>query len=195
MQILDYLQSLPEELVKELSDQCVKYGKDYLNARGDKKKLTKLVKKIYKVLDENIAESIIDISVSCKSKCSYCCHTYVKITEDEAQVIKNHCKHYNIPINLDVIKKQSNYCFENWPIDKDLSKCVFLNDIGECSIYSMRPMSCRKYYVKSKPELCDTSTGKHKVQILFNIEAELFVAGIFNVCNIDSIPRQLLKYF
>lgn len=189
----DFFKNLTLEQIDTMTAFKDAYGSMYLKSlTSQKRSRVKAVKRIHKIMDENILAFSKKNPTTCRKGCSYCCHVYIYSTIDEAQAIVNYCKHNNLEIDKEILLQQSKYTREVWP-DQEHSKCIFLDQKSECSIYPIRPMTCRKFFVASDPELCDTSTGIHRVKILHNIEVELMTAGVYEVRDTNSLPRQLLK--
>lgn len=115
------------------------------------------IEQVLKVQRENGLES----KVSCKKGCSDCCYQEVWITGDEADLLAFKIRE-GIEIDLERLKKQAQIQnTEAWlDIPKQDRKCVFLSDQNLCRVYDYRPISCRKYFVQSPPEMCADIRGK-----------------------------------
>jgi Fe-S-cluster containining protein len=124
-----------------------------------------------------IAQSLVDQSIdvakfkvpefkpTCRAGCSACCHKMIDITESEAMLISEAIKRKIVTIDFKKLKKQSNFIKNNTDDDdvwvnqaKADSKCVFVDDSNNCSIYKIRPNACRSYFVASDPSLCDVNS-------------------------------------
>ena len=156
------------------------------------------MKAFYEAFDELQAEKVE--GVSCRKGCHFCCRINVTISQDEAAVIAQYCKVHNISISKEYLEEQLRY---GW---KEIAStpagwCAFLKN-GQCSIYSARPMACRKYHVASAPELCDTvrfpSSEGHRVSIpvftVPEIEASAFYAVVDKVGKSGRLPEMLLPF-
>ncbi len=133
--------------------------------------LTKVVKLFYSELDEELSK----INTVCLKGCSYCCYHPIYVTQLEGSYVEDHLI-TNIGLSLfETIQGQwlewYNKCerrnlFFNYPefhikerIDRDNKyymsdiKCPFLIN-RECTIYDVRPIICRTYFVKKNPEYC-----------------------------------------
>jgi hypothetical protein len=66
--------------------------------------------------------------------------------------------------------------------------CPFLDKkLGECRVYSSRPLACRTYYVVSDPANCSPDKPGAEVQIIDPVEATLpAIEGIAKTT--ESIP-------
>jgi Fe-S-cluster containining protein len=182
--------TLPNEVQETLGKVISQYGENYVKAiNPTNRSKTKAAKIMHKLIDKSTEEFLKSNHASCKKGCAYCCYVYVEITIDEALAIKNYCIQNNLHIDKETLKKQSALKAEHW----GHNKCVFLDENNTCSIYEVRPMTCRKYYVASEPKLCDVTTGTHKIAILHNIDVEMMTAGIFRVRDTGSLSQQLLK--
>lgn len=71
-----------------------------------------------------------EVSVPCNG-CTACCrspHVTVKLTHDEARQLRSRVHNEAV-----VLEKKEN------------GECVYMNDDGRCSIYDIRPQTCRLY--------------------------------------------------
>lgn len=135
---------------------------------------------------------------TCRKGCSFCCRQEVIINLDEAELVLESAREKNYKIDWEKVKRQAET--SSWkelsPEDK---KCVFLSqngqsEYGECSVYNYRPAACRKYFVVSNPELCDTEKNPgQKVARIFNLQAEILTTAMWNAQQSGSMPEVLLK--
>ncbi|SHI36064.1 hypothetical protein SAMN02745163_00088 [Clostridium cavendishii DSM 21758] len=131
------------------------------------------LKNIYKKADEGI--SIFEKYASCQKGCGSCCKLYLECTPIEAELIRKYListkskeelekisdiireklEILNPPLNSHelTVEEKNLKCLEY--IEKK-EKCVFLNDSNACSIYEVRPLSCRKFIVFSDSKKCDS---------------------------------------
>lgn len=190
MDALTFFLNLPKEIQEALNEIISKYGKNYLKSiNATNRSRVKAARKMHEIMDKSVSDFLKENPTTCRKGCAYCCHVYVETTIDEALSIKNYCHQHNITIDKEALEKQKNLELNTW----NGRKCVFLSDDNTCSIYEVRPMICRKYYVSSEPKLCDVTTGINKIAILHNIDVEVMAAGIFRVRDAGSLPQQLLK--
>ncbi|MBK8368183.1 MAG: YkgJ family cysteine cluster protein [Bacteroidetes bacterium] len=130
-----------------------------------------LIKKIYTDIDRFIGTQ----SNCCKKGCAYCCHQQIEVMNVEKEVINEFITSELSDQTKEIIKENLNvwldYFDSNTPDNKTLDgndvfkdfgskaakdglKCPFLID-NLCSIYEMRPMTCRVHIVESEPEFCN----------------------------------------
>jgi len=165
--------------------------------------MTEFMKAFYESLDDTIAQSIArdkGTAISCKKGCHFCCRQSVVISAGEAELIAEYCKERGINIPKDYLEEQLKYDWKEIAV-KDVGWCVFLKG-GECSIYPVRPLACRKYFVASPPEQCDTvkfpSSKGHRVAVAVytwpEIEASAFAALMSERGKSRRLPEMLMKY-
>jgi Fe-S-cluster containining protein len=138
------------------------------------KKEIELVKKATQNLNKTLDVIIADIPSCCKEGCDYCCYQSIEVLNWEADLIENYVKN-NLTIEiLEQVKENHKNWIEfyndNTPdveilsikeafedfidvIDNHNLACPFLID-KRCSIYPVRPISCRTHFVQDSPELC-----------------------------------------
>ncbi|WP_017497215.1 YkgJ family cysteine cluster protein [Flavobacterium sp. WG21] len=109
----------------------------------------------------------------CKKGCSFCCHQNIQIIHSEELVITEYLEYKvsneikaKIKVQLtkwleyfnlntpDRILEQSDIVRFEKQISADRIPCPFLIE-GNCSIYPVRPLTCRTHIVDSHPEACD----------------------------------------
>jgi len=91
--------------------------------------------------------------IRCRAGCSYCCHLKVSASMAEIMVIVDHlrkegrledCLERLAAAGDDLIEDGSR---EEWWWAENRIPCLFLNqDKGLCTIYEVRPFSCRGYH-------------------------------------------------
>lgn len=129
------------------------------------------------------------VNAACKKGCAYCCNIQVSISKPEAEIIIDHCRANNIKIDFNYLEKQR-YLNEQSHAKSDASKCVFLKD-NVCSIYNVRPFSCRNYYVVSKPVNCDAVRFPHgRTVVLLDDEREAIRGAVMTYLNKRKIADQ-----
>lgn len=108
---------------------------------------------VYKLIDDANKKVNIDKEIQCgRQECSFCCHDLILGSKEEVLAIAGYVKKNNIPVNT-----SANQTKDNW---NNLSfkdrACPMLKD-GKCSIYSHRPIVCRKHNVLkgTNPEMCN----------------------------------------
>jgi Fe-S-cluster containining protein len=96
--------------------------------------------------------------ISCKAGCSACCHQKVDLGTFEAALIEAYLKENRIAVDTERLRKQTEALkgepgsYEKLPFED--RRCVFLSAGQTCSIYSVRPLMCRRHFVQSDPALC-----------------------------------------
>lgn len=143
---------------------------------------------IHKALDKAVESSLRDpggLDISCKKRCSYCCHIHVAADENEAALLYDWVKRSGYKIDMERLRKQAattsdaTYNKELGPHD---SRCVFLGKDGLCAAYSVRPASCRKYFVVNNPKDCSPYKGPDRgVQTVFIPEGEIIVSAALSI--------------
>lgn len=147
----------------------------------------------YHTIDNILKDEFASNKSSCHDcKAAYCCHQPVTLCTDEVIAIIAYCKEMNIPIPKKYLKKQLKIKEKEWAISES-SVCVFLKD-NRCSIYPVRPSSCRTYHVKTLSKFCNA-----KEYINFNLvfysstKAEIIkMAMTSEGGKIDLMPQLIL---
>lgn len=128
--------------------------------------------------------------ISCRKGCAHCCHLRVSVSVPEAELIKEYCKEKDIPISRSYLKKQRHYTDETHHLAEN-SACVFLGPDNACKIYPVRPFSCRKYFVVSRPHLCNAKQyPRGEVAVIADNNAECMASAFLEDL---SLPQALLK--
>jgi Fe-S-cluster containining protein len=160
-------------------------------AAGFNERIQEEVNKLFE--DVSFAEKI-----TCKSGCSFCCHQYVVVTDDEAKLIIEYCREVNIQIDWDSIERKANLNSQN---EHDYSKipylerkCTFLGDDNKCKIYKHRPAVCRKLYVTNDPKMCDSSVSSFgSVMWATSTMAEIITSAMYNATKSGQMDQMLLE--
>lgn len=127
--------------------------------------------------------------IQCKAGCTACCFIDVDVSEDEAAMIIDYCKKNDIAIDKTYLNEQAAVGRKSYSA---LSRCVFLKD-NLCTIYPVRPIACRKHWVKTDPALCDFSKNIiNQVGGFFNINTEILASAMLNVSVILPFEKALL---
>jgi Fe-S-cluster containining protein len=116
------------------------------------------VKEFYEVFDDAVQQE--KTLVSCSKGCHFCCRQNVHVYKSEAAVIAEYCREHDIEIPKAYLKEQMKYGWRELA-QTEVGWCTFLKN-GNCSIYSVRPISCRNYFVVSNPKFCDIVTYPSK---------------------------------
>ena len=113
----------------------------------------------HKYMDVENEASGVPQKSSCKAGCSFCCHQRIMVIEEEIDLILSEIKKRNMKLDMDRLKKQSKLNKNEYFAAKNKdTKCVFLQENGQCGIYEVRPSSCRNYFVQSDPKYCNSET-------------------------------------
>ena len=124
-------------------------------------------------------QKIPGFNISCTKGCWYCCQLNVLITEVEAKKIVAYLNE-NKTIKL---------------IDRNDSRCPFLNDENACNIYPVRPLICRKTLVSSNPLFCNTRNGEnHDVQLKTDVRVEALVTAFWQFSHTKDIREFFFRY-
>jgi len=67
---------------------------------------------------------------------------------------------------------------EFWAQPKALSKCIFLSDKGECTVYQERPVDCRLLNVVSNPKNCAKENPNDEVEEFVSLDGEAVYAAL-----------------
>lgn len=131
------------------------------------------LKEVYKKVDKGIKP--FERYAPCQRGCGSCCNLYLECTPVEAELIRKHIlstrekeeiERLNLVIkeklekltpklNSHELKEEEKR--EQWlKYAEKKEKCIFLNEENACSIYEVRPLSCRKFIVFSEAEKCNT---------------------------------------
>jgi Putative zinc- or iron-chelating domain len=148
-------------------------------------------KEIFKAVDGFFIAAADDTKkdIQCKEGCTACCFIEIDVSGDEVAAIINYCRENGIEIDREYLTKQA---VAGRKIYSDLSRCVFLKD-NLCSIYPVRPVACRKHWVKTDPVLCDFSKNIiNPVGKYFDINTEILASALLNVDETGSLENMLL---
>jgi len=191
----DHLASLIEQPEnQETIDQILKLitgYKDQLRNLNAKNNIA-TIKEVYKAIDNffNAAPEENKKGIQCKTGCTACCFIDLDVSADEAATIISYCNENAIEIDKDYLEKQSAVGRKKY---SELSRCVFLKD-DLCNIYSVRPVACRKHWVKTDPLLCDFSKNiSNPVGGYFDINTEILASAVLNVGETGSFEKMMLN--
>jgi Fe-S-cluster containining protein len=191
----DHLAALMEDPEnQETIDQILKLLKGYKdqlrNLRAQHTIAT--IKEVYKAIDNFFTNAPEENKkgIQCKTGCTACCFIDVDISFDEVDTIINYCRENAIEIDKEYLKKQAAVGRKKY---SEVSRCVFLKD-NMCSIYPVRPIACRKHWVKTDPSLCDFSRNvSHPVGNYFDINTEILASAVLNVGGTGSFENMMLS--
>lgn len=102
----------------------------------------------------------------CKAGCSACCHTQVSVTKEEAELLyENLLGNASIDIDKLLLQAQAqNSSQQFYKLSFKERGCVFLDEVGNCQVYSDRPAVCRTNAVVGSSDQC-MSSGASNVAI------------------------------
>ena len=191
----DHLVSLMENSEnQETIDQILKLINGYKDqlSRLRAQNQTGTIKEVYKAIDNffNAAPEENKKEIKCKTGCTACCFIDVAVSADEAAAIINYCRENAIEIDKEYLEKQDVVGRKSY---SDLSRCVFLKD-DLCSVYPVRPIACRKHWVKTDPSLCDFSKNIiNQVGGYFDVNTEILASAVLNVGETGSFEKMMLN--
>lgn len=142
---------------------------------------------------EMLATSPHAKDVKCGKGCAGCCQLNVDITKKEAQLLAHWMDEQGIEIDLQKLERQAATVPATWnELSIEDRRCVFLGEDNACKVYEHRPGVCRKYFVVTDPEFCDSVRHPdHEVGILFDLEAELMQAAAFKAHGVGGLATML----
>lgn len=149
-------------------------------------------RQVYKAIDDLFLKAPEENKkeIQCKAGCTACCFIDVDVSGDEAATIINYCRENDISIDRDYLLKQAAVGRKSY---SELSRCVFLKD-DLCSIYPVRPIACRKHWVKTDPALCDFSKNIiNQVGGYFDVNTEILASAILNVEETGPLEKMILS--
>lgn len=145
-------------------------------------------------IDQGLKEDSVGKTVKCGKGCSFCCYLLVDVNKHEASLIKEWSEYNGVNIDWKKAERLSGETQESWknlPVAE--KRCQFLTKGGECSIYDVRPASCRKHMVITEPELCDTTKPGNMIGKYNNVVAEIIASAMFNATQSGSISKMLME--
>ena len=128
--------------------------------------------------------------VRCGKGCTHCCHVWVGITKDEAELLADKVRTGTARPDPERMELQSRW---ESPLDflgkpREQSACVFLGPDGACTVYEDRPSICRSLLVVSDPELCRLPDDTRKTSPVSCLQVELLVSAALSVDAEDDPP-------
>jgi hypothetical protein len=149
-------------------------------------------RQVYKAIDDFFLKAPEENKkeIQCKAGCTACCFIDVDVSGDETATIINYCRENDISIDRDYLLKQATVGRKSY---SELSRCVFLKD-DLCSIYPVRPIACRKHWVKTDPALCDFSKNIiNQVGGYFDVNTEILASAMLNVDENGPLEKMILS--
>ena len=147
-------------------------------------------------LHKNKPENIF-FKITCKKSCGYCCNLNVDITREEAVLITDCAIKENVRIDYKLLKRQSLLTKDHWiKQNKELRKCIFLDENNNCKIYEFRPNNCRKFLSIDSVEVCK-QCYENKAEGFNRFTAplvEALITAIMTATETNSMSKMLLEY-
>jgi Fe-S-cluster containining protein len=179
---------------------CFDFYHEQLGRVGEQGKPLDVAYTIHLKIDEHVdamlATSRHAKDVTCRKGCAACCHTYVGIFPHEARLLREVAAEAGIEIDEARLARQAEKTEATWlELSPEDRRCVFLGDDRACQVYEHRPNACRKYLVKSEPELCDVDKYRGgDVTVVYSLEAEIVHSAAMTVFGrgSDSMAVSLL---
>lgn len=132
----------------------------------------------------------------CKSGCTACCHTQISITQDEAELLAQKI-HEGLDVNLDLLRIQAQVgdnSIEFYKLGYEDRRCIFLDEVGFCKVYSDRPSVCRTNAVLGEPDQCDTSVELKPLRLVKTPESDMVIfAAYLHAKDCGSLPSMVNK--
>ena|SRR3990167_8286133 len=173
---------------KEVKKVAVYYKNELSKPNPDK-----FIGKLYAKVDQIVKESVKPGSVSCSKGCSHCCYQAVNISKSKALYILNNTERIELDTKL-LVKQLPLTTYQEWhELPYADRKCIFLQD-NKCSIYDIRPIACRKYFVKSLPDDCDSQANPNRRVINMTINpVEKMASALINAEENGLLPAMIQK--
>ena len=129
----------------------------------------------------------------CKLGCSYCCHIRVEATDPEIFGIARRIRQRPAAEVAVVIEKLQRHATERSVGGGDTRQCcAFLVD-AQCTIYEVRPATCRKAHSLSVKQ-CETLSPEIPQNLKLLVEADAMMAGTaeaYRDCKLHAAAHEL----
>ena len=121
--------------------------------------------------------------VRCGKGCAHCCHLWVGITRDEADLLAARVRAGTAHADEARLELQRHWSSPLDFIGKPVAQaaCVFLGPEGACSVYEDRPSACRSRLVVSDPDFCRGLDPAQATTTVTNPELEILVCAALTV--------------
>jgi Fe-S-cluster containining protein len=132
--------------------------------------------------------------IACKKGCGFCCFVNVDINEDEAELILGYIQEKQIPINLELLRKQAtkrDKTYNELPVAE--RKCTFLGKDMTCNIYEHRPAACRKFFALDTNEVCAKGDEGAVHELFGSLMLEVLQTAIYQGARTENMPKLLLE--
>lgn len=148
------------------------------------------------MIDSVMEKQNMSKGASCKKGCSFCCHVNVQVTNSEAKQLAGLIKSGAVEVDMALLHEQAVFVGNDYEYavqPREKNRCVFLGSDGACRVYDKRPTNCRKYLVRSDPQVCNTVGGRP--EIVASLEVETMASGFADLDqNFDHLPKSVLRY-
>lgn len=130
--------------------------------------------------------------ISCKAGCSACCHQKVDLGAFEGALIEKYLHDNPIAVDKDRLRRQAEALkgeagsYEKLPFEE--RRCVFLSADQTCSIYSVRPLMCRRHFVQSDPSIC-RSEEIFRLEMEVNPDTDAYLSAYVTRNATRSLPE------
>lgn len=129
--------------------------------------------------------------ISCKAGCSACCHQKVDLGAFEAELIEKYLQDKPLALDKERLRKQTEALKGEAGTYERLSfedrRCVFLSAEQTCSIYSVRPLMCRRHFVQSDPAIC-RSEDFSRLEMDVNPDTDAYLSAYVTRNATRSLP-------
>jgi Fe-S-cluster containining protein len=178
-----------------------------LRAAHSLQEALRVLAQAYSIHDHYVAQFIADNNVllACHDGCDFCCYYRVAVSAHEILIIAEHIKakwpkkeQNALILRLDEHSRTVSDMRKEEQISTNI-KCPLLKD-SRCSIYSIRPLGCRRHhaqnvegckYLHENPKnMQDRGTCHHE---LFHAigQIEEAIGAIFSACHYDTNSYEL----
>ena len=161
-------------------------------AKADERK--RVVLRVFQGCDESAERTLAQLAQrgvvpSCRSGCSHCCSLEIPLSRAEAEVLVGWLHEHRTAAEIDQIRERlrawlvwyrtelprleaagmsrSDAFFRHAP------KCALLVD-NTCSVYPVRPTTCRNHFVSSPVAECDPATGSGDPALILDVAKASF---------------------
>lgn len=160
------------------------------------------IETLHKAADDDIKATVDPKKVSCSRGCSYCCYIAVNVSESEALLILEKYKASGILFDAPdkaktekrIEKQLDCKTWEDWDqLPYADRQCMFLQN-NQCAVYEHRPLACRKYFVRSPADDCNSE--KHSEKKVLNVtvnSVEKIASALINAEENGLLPTMINK--
>lgn len=140
-------------VAQRVFDEAARMARPLKAVREGRKSLLEHQVHVYKRLDAALA-AVVDPpseTLACRRGCNYCCHYHVYVSAPEAFALAAHVR--GLPAIereavLDRLRRNAAQAAElglDAHIQTNIA-CAFLDAQGDCSVYELRPLACRRHH-------------------------------------------------